>query len=190
MSYSKFYGSLIWMVFLFFGLLSCGDRKTKTRATVPASQIQRTIKSLNCAKGSLKISKKGAVAGPSVNTVQPGEALSINGNSTNRVQNPCLNNSGFNFHCEGMAQNESSFICQSGYITLTNPGAPTPSYQTLPSHSQIPGTSHYSRPPTNRINIHNAEIKTWGDYKKFLVALIFSHPTSPQHICRFSYGCY
>ena len=190
MSYSKFYGSLIWIVFLFFSLLSCEDSKSKTRATVPSSQTQTTVKSLNCANGSLRVSKKRGAAGPSINTIhsstntiQLGEAVSINGNSTGRVPNLCLNNSGFSFHCEGMAQKESSFICHSGYITLTNPGAPTPTY------SQTPYSPPLQRHSTNRINIYNAQINTWGDYKKFSVSLTFSHYAVPQATCKFTYGC-
>lgn len=183
MSHSKFNGSLIWIGLLFFGLLSCGDFNKKP--VKPASTLT-TIKSLSCANGAVRVSKKN-VSGSSSQTIQPGQTVSING-STNRMQNPCLNNSSFSFHCEGTAYHESSFSCQSGYITLTNPvAAASPAAST----SIYPQMYHSLHPrPSNRVNIHNAQIHTWGDYKKFAVTLVFSHYTFPQMSCRLTYGCY
>lgn len=180
MFYSKFNGSLTWIIFLFFGLLSCGEIN---KNPVKPAPVQTTIKSLSCADGSVRVSKKN-VSASSGKTIQSGQTVSINGN-TNKMRSPCLNNSGFSFHCEGTAYHESTFTCQSGYITLTNPGSSPVSTSTYPH-------MHYSPHPrpSNRVNIHSAQIHTWGDYKKFSVTLIFSHYTFPQMTCKLSYGCY
>ena len=97
-------------------MLACEPPKKK--ATVPPTYSQVFNKS--CSAGTVQVSRKQAVSVKA--PLRQGEAVIITGQM--RGGSPCLSNSGFSFRCEGIVYVDTNraFVCQSGYITPTNPG--------------------------------------------------------------------
>ena len=155
-------------------LLSCEPPKKKV--TVPTySQVF----SKSCSAGSVQVSRKQAV---SVKTpLKPGEAVIINGQV--RGGSPCLSNSGFSFRCEGIVYVDTNraFVCQSGYITPTNPGtlySQTNVYQNPYPHTRA-SPSHYA---ANKIHIQSGKVILYQNGTELFVTLEFTNPLLPAQM--------
>ena len=157
-------------------MLACEPPKKK--ATVPTySQVFNK----SCSAGTVQVSRKQAVSVKA--PLRQGEAVIITGQM--RGGSPCLSNSGFSFRCEGIVYVDTNraFVCQSGYITPTNPTAlysQTNVYQN--PYSQTSAYPTTTPPGSSRISIQGGKVILYQNGTELFVTLDFTNPLLPPQM--------